>query len=150
MNKILYYLCFEIFCFLFSAWSYFFLPLSFDELSNWEKNTLYRNNLILESRHNLRWCLESSNRRLCAHFLAIRGFWSSMSLTSFISKMRLHDLIDHLVEFMLITETKVFEYLKHNRHTKTNLITKSELLNFPALLSSKNNPLLVLWGHFLG
>ena len=41
---------------------------SFDELSNWEKNALYRNNLILESRHNLRRCLESSDRRLCAHF----------------------------------------------------------------------------------
>lgn len=68
MNKILFCLCFEILCFLFSAWSYFFLPLSFDELSNWEKNALYRNNLILESRHNLRWCLESSDRRLCAHF----------------------------------------------------------------------------------
>ena len=41
-----------------------------------------------------------------------------MSLTLFINKMRLHDLIDHVVGFMLITETKVFGYLKHNRHTK--------------------------------
>lgn len=49
---------------------------------------------------------------------AIGGFQSSINLILLISKMGLHDLIDHVVRFIFITEIKVFENLKQDRHPK--------------------------------